>query len=383
MTSPPSLGEIVYLASCVMQLDSEAIATPPDTPNQYSAGLKVMSDAGDMNLDAVMGKQGPPGQAQFALRQQTTVDDTKPNAALVSSPSGLPTLTNAAVDIGKYWVLDEVDDQGHVLNEFAYIWWGTYYRQVMMGVVGPPGPAPQVDPLVTLVAPGDAAYVKTSGSALYPTWDFMIPAPAGPPGPVRAVGFFPDVDESVGPANDDLLGFTGRYNTDGYPIFGPVNIEQYVPQTWSMPESYFNSYNGVSQQAFIGSFADIPPQPFPWTPLVWGHIGGYGVSLSSAPLMIGCQVLLGNQTTGIQVGRGMGNTLGVVNIMPHYSSSGATNASINPTNNRAIVPANHTGDQGTLYVNLYNDGANGAYLFNPTDSQLFITVMPMLRSHTS
>lgn len=379
MTAPPSVGSIVYLASCMIQVGNKALATPPDTPNQYGADLKVMNDAGDMNLDAVMGKRGPDGQAQFALRPQTTTDDNDPlTATLVNSPEDLPTLTNSAQDIGKYWVLDEVDAQGHVLNEFAYVWWGTFYRQIMMGVVGPPGPCPEVDPLITIIPPGQAPSVKTSGSALYPTWDFMLPAPAGPPGSVSPLGFFPDIDESTGPVNEDVLGFTGNYNNLGNPIFGPFNIEQYVPKTWSMPETDFNSFEGFTQQALIGTFSSIPPQAFPWTPIVWGHIGGYGVTLSSNPLMIGCQVLLGDPVSGKQVGRGLGNTLGVVNIMPHYSTAASTNASITPTNGRATVPANHTGNEGNLYINLWNDGANGLYSYDPTDSQLFVMVVPVL-----
>ena len=56
----PGLGEIVYLASCAIQVGLEAVTTDPSTPNQYSADLKVMGDSG-MNLDALVGPAGDDG----------------------------------------------------------------------------------------------------------------------------------------------------------------------------------------------------------------------------------------------------------------------------------------------------------------------------------
>jgi hypothetical protein len=94
--------------------------------------------------------------------------------------------------------------------------------------------------------------------------------------------------------------------------------------------------------------------------------------------MIGCEVLLGNPTTGQTIGRGFGNSLGEVNIMPHYSSPGSPSVAITPTNGVAVCPANHTNPaQGTIYVNLYNDGQIGLYSFSPTDAQLFIMLVPV------
>ena len=111
---------------------------------------------------------------------------------------------------------------------------------------------------------------------------------------------------------------------------------------------------------------------------MWGHIGAFGVELSADPLMIGCEVLLGDPSTGTQIGRGFGNTLGEVNIQPHYSTPGQPNAAITPTNGVAVVPANHSNPaQGTIYFNLYNDGAVGLYTFSPTDAQGFVVLMPV------
>jgi hypothetical protein len=372
--TPPNLGEIVYLCSCAIQMGVEAITTPPDVPNQYSADMKVMGDAGDMSLEAVMGEVGPDGQATFALRLATDLGYPP-----IGNPVDLPELDDSTQHIGLYWLMDELDDQGHILAEWCYVWWGSYYRQIMMGVQGQPGAMPQVEPVITLIPPDQPPKIDTSGSALYPSWEYMVPAPFGPPGAVAPLYGFADVDEVNTVAEPlNVLAFTGDYTADGAPQFSPFDIEQYLPRTYSVPESAFNGFNGVAQQANIGYF-EVPAQPFPWTPMVWGHVGGDGFSLSADPLMIGCQVLLNDGVSGQQIARGIGSTLGVVNVVPHYSTAANTNANITPYNQMALIPAN-TG--ATLFFNLWNDGQLGIYLFTPTDAQMFVMALPMLRQET-
>jgi hypothetical protein len=336
--TPPGIGEIVYLASCVIQLGVSAVTTPPDTPNQYTGSLGVMGDAGDMDLDAVMGEVGPAGQLLFGLRLATNF-----GYAPINDPDNLPTLTNSVNDIGLYWLIDELNDLGFVTTTWCYIWWGSYYRQIMMGVVGEPGPVPGVEPDVILVPPTQSGQMNVSGSTLSPSWEYLCPSPIGAPGPVGPLIKFPDVNE-VSPAatSPSVLAFTGSYAANDFPLWVPLNVDQFSPQTFSMPEGAFNAYDGVSQQAPIGSFA-LPPQPFPWTPIVWGHLAAGGLTVGSDPLMIGVQVLLDNQASGQQIGRGIGNTLGEVNIMPHYSTPSTPTTNITPTNGTAVVPASPSG----------------------------------------
>jgi hypothetical protein len=111
---------------------------------------------------------------------------------------------------------------------------------------------------------------------------------------------------------------------------------------------------------------------------VWGHIGGNGLDLSTDPFRIGCQVLLGDPTSGIQVARGIGTTLGLTSIYPHYSYAANTSAVISPNNNYVTIPADTTDPaQTTLYINLWNDGQLGIYIFHPTNAQLFVLCMPL------
>ena len=369
-TRAPRIGELVPLGYAVINVKVKAQTTMPDTPNGFGADLEVMADEGDLDTSALEGDQGQAGQISFQIRQ--VVDPA------MTEPALLPPLTNTPSDIGRYYIIRERDDQGVITSQYAYVWYGASYRKLMMGSYGPPGPVPKVLPEVVIIPPEAQSYVETFGPRLDPDWLFHIASPAGPSGPSQPVYLFPDVNEDPATvAKGDLMMFSGDYTAGGMEIWHPKGIGTQLPRTYSMPESAFVAYNGVSQQAAIGAFA-IPPQPFPWTPIVWGHIGEAGINLSTAPFSVGCQVLLGDPTVGIQVARGIGNAMAVVNIYPHYSTGADKNRVISPNNGYAIVPPNHTDPaQGTVYTNLWNDGYYGSYDFKPGGAQLFVQVTPM------
>lgn len=368
----PQLGELVPLGHAVINVKVKAAATMPGTPAGYSADLEVMADAGDLDTTALEGAQGEPGQISFQIRQ--IIDP------FADDPSALPPLTDTPADIGRYYVIKEYDDEGLVIAQWAYIWYGTGYRKMMMGSTGPPGPVPKITPDVELIDPSAQSFVETFGPRLTPYWLFNLAAPRGPTGAASPLATFPDVMNMGAAIAGDVLMFSGSYTDNEAPVWTPGGLGNYLPRTYSVPQSAFAGYSGLSQQALVGAFA-IPPQPFPWTPIVWGHLGEGGVTLSKSPFKVGCQVLLGDPVTGIQIGRGLGTTLGEVNIMPHYSTGADKNKSLSPINGYAIVPPNHTNTaQGSVYVNLWNDGKLGVYNFNPRNAQLYVTVMPMLQA---
>lgn len=373
MTAPykaPGIGQIIHLADYLIRNKVGVQKTMPDTPDMYSSELEIMGDQGDLDLDGLRGSDGPNGQVTFAFRRQDT--------PVYTDPAQLKPLRNSPTDIGKYWLFDEVDSQGTVVAQFMYAWYGTAFRKMMMGTYGNPGAVPDIQPHVVNIDPSEKSFVKTGGPVYRPSWTFHLAVPAGIPGPPGPVSSMPDVDlTTTAPVAGNILVATSEYTSDGYTIFAPYELQSLDPRTYSVPQSAFTAYTGVDQVAAIGSFA-IPPQPFKWTPVVWGHLGAGGLHLSARPLMIGCEVKLGDPVKGVQVSRGMGNTLGEVNIMPHYSTAKSPNQVINPTNDYAVVPANHTDPaDGTVYVNLNNDGQLGAYAFSPTSAQLFIMVMPI------
>jgi hypothetical protein len=353
----------------------------------YSATMGVMGDAGAMDLDPLAGPRGPTGQVEFTLRPQPNLQGN----VLITEPNQLPGMADTPEDIGQYYLLNEIDSTGHVIQEWAYVWYGFNYRQLMMGTFGPPGPVPDVQPQVELIAPGTTSYVDTDGETLEPTWQFNLAVPAGPPGPINALANFADFNSGVAPQVGDVIGFTGAYTIAGQQSWQAVNFEAIIPQPYSVGQQTvaggpgLTSFSGSSQQGPIGYFT-IPEQSFAYVPIVWGHIGGPGSTGSSGfgsfflsfdPFQIGCQVLLGNQTSGVQVARGIGTTLGSVNIYPHYSSKSNTSQAVTPTNNYAVVPIGATGSAATLYFNLYNDGTTGQYSFNPTNAQIYISLLPI------
>lgn len=366
-----SLGDATYLSNYLVNTHVYGVVVPPGDPPEFWATYEIRGDQGTLFMAAVIGPDGEAGKDAFALKLQT--DD-------LDDPDELPrTMTDTVADIGKYWVIDDVNENGDIIGSSLYVWYGTSWRRLMLGSPGPPGPVPIITPTVELVDPStSSSSVVTGGSPRFPTWHMKLAVPEGPQGPAAALWRAPDVDlVTREPIPGDVLGYMGQRNAQNLPVWVPVSISQLIPSPYSVPEAAFTSFTGVSQRAAIGSFV-LPPQPFPWTPICWGHLGVFGIEISATPLTIGTEVLLGDSQTGQLIARGFGNSTGEVNLMPHYSTPDQPTRALSPYGNLAVVPANHTNPaQGTIYINLFNDGAIGLYKFNPTDAQLFVMVMPI------
>jgi hypothetical protein len=115
------------------------------------------------------------------------------------------------------------------------------------------------------------------------------------------------------------------------------------------------------------------------------------------PDHIGVIVLLGDSDpeVGTLIGRGYGNApRGVVTVMPHCSYpqypagpgepagvAGSSSIAMTPWNSVGAVPANHTGQQGTVFVVLVNEGKKhgirSIFDFSAAGSSLFILACPM------
>jgi hypothetical protein len=372
--SPP-IGSLLYLASYMLKLKLEAEITPPDTPDMYSGELEIQGDAGDMELAKLRGPRGFAGRAQFPLRRQ--------DQPIVASVEDLPTyLTNTQEDIGKYWEIDILNFEGTVVDRECHTWFGNRWRVLHMGTVGAPGEVPDIQISSDLLPPqkhptypDTTSFVATSGNRLQPDWRMMLAVPRGIPGIVKPLFEMPDVDIPVTPEEGTIFACSGTFTPGGAPIWKPMGLEQFSTQYFSVPESAFTPYDGSQTRALIGAFT-IPPQPFRYSPIVWGHMGAGGLTLSARPLMIGSEVRLNNATTGKLLSRGIGNSLGEVNIMPHYSTRQNQAAAITPENNYAIVSKNTA---ATIYVNLRSEGQLGVYHFDPEDAQLFVLVQPLMR----
>ncbi|OBF77101.1 hypothetical protein [Mycolicibacterium fortuitum] len=253
----------------------------------------------------------------------------------------------------------------------AYIWMGDHYRILMMGSEGPVGPVPRIAWGVQLLDPdGDEeTNVVQTGTAYNPSVLLKLKVPRGPQGEAGLIRDASDYDDSEAPQTGQVLMWNGTK-------FAPAWVGSIIPKPFIVPEAAFNNYEGLSTRAPIGTFP-VPALDFPWKPFVWGKIKATGLELDEDPLIIGCEVRLGHPTTGTLVARGFGNSTGWTTLTPHTSTPSSPSVAMTPDNATGLVPANHTGNDGTLYINLYNDGLAGVYLFNKANAQLAVLAVPV------
>jgi hypothetical protein len=90
-------------------------------------------------------------------------------------------------------------------------------------------------------------------------------------------------------------------------------------------------------------------------------------------MTIGCEVRVGDPTSGVLVARSFGTVAHWTTITPHYSSNDDPTAAVAPGNGVAEIKA---GQPATFHVNLVNDGLLGTYSYNKTGSQLTIVTFP-------
>lgn len=373
LTAPAKIGELAYITTVLNNTHVFGLVSDGDTPDGFTATFEITGDQGVLVIPALKGDTGPAGNHAFALRLQlSTIDD----------PLNLPqTLGITEADVGKYWMIDDVDAQGNVIGSSAYIWFGDHYRRMMMGTRGPVGPVPRITPNFHWVAPEDPnqlSRVISSGDPYSPQWDWYlqkedIRGPQGIAGPFR---LSPDVlitDPHVG----DVISWDGTVGLEGFPIWKNMQAGNIIGKPYTVPEAAFTHFEGMSTRATIGSF-QIPMMTFPFKVLVWGHIKAFGIELDPDPLTIGVEVRLGNPTSGALVARGFGSFVGQATLLPHTSEPGAPTIAMTPENSVAKVIANQTNPtMRTVYVNLFNDGLTGVYLFSPADAQLFVMAQPV------
>lgn len=372
MTAP--VGSLVYLQSVQSNMHIYAVVTDGSTPNLNRITINVNADEATAVVPGLQGNNGPSGAPQFILNFQPDVFD---------NPSELPDDLNND-DMGKYWLVEQTDDNDNIVSAAAYIWWGSFFRVLPFGTQGPIGPVPVVTPEVILIDPDMTSYVENTGTIANPQWTYFLAVPQGPPGPNATLAGCPDVDESSPPEIGQVLGFNGRYN-EGLPVFQPMTIGAMNPMPYTVPESSFQAYSGVASHNHTVCTFPVPANPWPWKPLVWGHLqlaAGSGIHYGSN--LIGVEVRIGDPQTGQLVAAGYGNAVGaVVTITPQTSaaatSTDTTGAStaMTPSNSIGLIPANHTGNQGTLYVNLVTKGMASKVYFAADDNQLFVMACPV------
>lgn len=360
-----SVGDTVPLGTILANVHLMGVATDPTTPNMFAATLEMFGDQGVLTVPVLQGPQGPQGNPQFALSFQ--------NDGL-AAPSDLPNnLTDTSADIGKYWIFANEDSNGNVVSTSAYIWYGTEYRELPMGSQGPPGPYPVITPVVDLIDSDLNSFITVSGPTSNPQWQLNLAVPTGPQGPASSLAQCPDVNLSTPPTVGQVLGFNGQYTLGGAPIFQPMDIGDIMPRPYTIPESAFQSYSGITGGSQTICTWQAPTQQWAWQPWITGQIDITGIDLSFTPLL-SVEVRIGDPGSGPIVAYGNANTSGSITIVPHTSSTGAPSNSMSPTNGYAQTAA---GANTTVYVNLLNTGLATAYSFAPANAQLGMLALPV------
>jgi hypothetical protein len=365
MTMPAllPLGQLVYITSVQTNMLIYAVITDGATPNLNTISIQVNGDTATAIVPGLQGIQGPGGAPQFALAQQP---------AIFSSPTQLPTTLTEA-NFGQFWWIINYDQNNNPVSSAAYVWWGSFYRVVPIGTVGPTGPYPVITPQVILIDPDMQSYVENTGSISNPSWTFYLAVPAGLPGPPATIAGCPDVNETIPPTPGQVLGFAGSYN-QGLPVYQPMTVGALNPLPYIVPESAFQAFSGIATQTQTVCTYTVPANPYPWKPLVFGQVLVSGLNIGLTPLLVGVEVLMGDPTTGQLVAIGYGNAFGgAVDITPQTSTAAAPNAAMTPTNSTALVQA---GQPAVFYVNLVNVGMAGVYDFSNQNAQLLILAVP-------
>lgn len=356
MVSVPTTGDAVPLFQTLMSATWYGVVGDGSTPGGMAATLEMIDDEAVITTDVLVGAKGDKGDpAPIVQLQWPSVEQA---ADLDQFRDGL-----GVEDAGKAWWVGSV----------VYVWDGADFQLVRPGPAGPPGATPQISvsaeviPLAERTSSSTDEVIQT-GTSLAPNLHFRLLAPQGPTGPSTNILNAPDYDN------------TGGAPTDGQTLvwsesaakWQPSDFTAKHPRHYSVPEQAFSNFTGLSQRQTILSYT-VQAQDYDWTPYVTGHIKAFGIELDTDPLIIGCEVRLGDAVTGQLIGRGFGNISSWTHITPHFSSSGDPTTAVSPDNGIATVSAGQT---ATINVNLYNDGLLGAYVFNRAGAQLSVLVIP-------
>ncbi|ARQ95463.1 minor tail protein [Mycobacterium phage Shandong1] len=354
-TQIPLTGDAVALFQTLLSATWYGIVGDGNTPGGMSATLEMVDGEAVITTDVLVGPKGDKGDPAPLVDLQWPPLESA--TELVELQDEL-----TAADKGKGWWIGTV----------VYVWDGAQFQMVRPGPAGPPGATPQISVSCEVIpmadrGPGVKDEVVRSGTSLNPHLHFKLLAPQGPVGPSTNILNAPDYDNSEPPENGQAIVWNATKN-----LWVPSDFAAKHSRLYSVPEAAFTPFTGLAQRQSILTYT-VEPQDFAWTPYVTGHIKAFGLELDADPLTIGCEVRLGDPTSGQLIARGFGNIASWTTILPHYSSPSDPAVAVAPDNGVAQIAA---GQAAQISVNLYNDGLLGTYVFNRNGAQLAILVLP-------
>jgi len=355
--SAPIPGDPVYLGSFLANTHWYGVVGDGETPAMQVATMEAVHQDAVIALDALRGEKGDKGDPADIVKLQydADIDDVSdlPTASLANGFDRPLTLADAGFG---FWI-----------GNLVYVWNGTNYVAKPMGSKGEPGETPHITVTAERVAPGSGTTVVQSGTSLNPLIHLIVDPPAGPPGPASAIRLAADYDNTLPPSDGQVITWS-----DDDDIWRASDFAAKHPRLYSVPEAAFTNFTGLTQRQTILSYT-LEAQDYDYVPYVGGQIKAFGIEIDADPLTIGCEVRLGDPTTGQLIGRAFGNIANWSHIKAHFSSPTDPTTAVAPDNGVGLVLAGHT---AVINVNLYNDGLLGAYIFNRNGAGLTILTVP-------
>ncbi|GAA5102636.1 hypothetical protein [Nocardia iowensis] len=304
---------------------------------------------------------GPPGEPGRRGRPRTTFRKmgTIPNAA--ARPTGL-----GPEDRGSWW--HRLDDNG------MDVWTGTEWRH-SPDAVGPQGPVAAPTTITVTETKHQenltVAAVEFTGAGAEQKVKVTAPAglrgPKGPPGASGPIIESPDYDKVRAPGVGSVFAYdrsSRKFRSSAAPLgLGP----------WSWYQEDFAPERQEATGRVEGGTFTIPPLPFRWRPVVYGHI--YNRADPNPEHSAETTVRLHHSQGEIVATciASSGDWL-YLPVVPCYRD-GTTSKVLSPTSDFATVPA---GQPANLLVAVEKVGAgSGKIGFSPTRASIVVFAEPI------
>ncbi|QIG58702.1 minor tail protein [Gordonia phage DatBoi] len=321
--------------------------------------LAVSLTPGEGRMELPRGRKGDKGDQGEPARPWTIMGD--------KTTEGIAALNLGPTDAGLAWRNSDT-------NALHYWSGGSWVvLSEAFGTEGPVGPAGSLQGVsIELKDEGTEPEAYVSGPAGNQTLMLRIPekpGPKGDTGPAAAIGVASDYDNTITPAAGDVL--TRQPNGKWGPGSSPKM------RYYSIPEGSFTDTGDIwsgTRQTLV-SFTLDQLSYASWLEIT-GHVrGGSGIPASS----LAVEVRVGDAANGELIARGISTTRNgehIITIHPHYSTNAQPNRIASPGTTVGVIPANHTGNAGTIYVTAIRTSGLGSIRVNADDAQLLIKRYP-------
>lgn len=273
-----------------------------------------------------------------------------------------------AADRGKWW--HRLDDNG------MDVWDGAAWRH-STDAVGPQGPTADPNTLTVTTVHDPAlttAAVDIVGTGAAQTMTVTAPAGfpglRGPAGASGSIGAATDFDDVNGPSRRSL--FALGPNGTRWQVQSPPN--GFGPWSW-YGAADFNADvpTATTDKTTMGTFV-IPPLPFRWRPLAYGHMAAGALASSGAKCVV--YVRLGGPN-GVTIANGSGARYNgpitqLIPLIPAFGDEGTK--PLSPTSEYATVPANQ---EAVLVMTVEREGPANQYAVHSNHASLVVWALPV------